>query len=222
MTAQARTRPIDERKRCPMWFEPDDFHFFWLSRWMQPLRSACPWLSPPVRQKAQKKKKIPKWLRPVYVQHWIRHAVAERQAWLAAHPNAAPYRFADSMPCWSKTAAMPYEERRMHKLKDSDLFWLFDVDLERALRIMQADPAEIGEDRWTQAALGTCGHLAQAYREFQRRCGTRRARSLIREELWIFKLLSTKEIEEEEERNGAPPLTPALPVQADSLPAPVS
>ena len=92
---------------------------------------------------------------------------------------------------------------RLHTLKDRDLFWLFDVDLERLLRSMQADPTEIGEDRWTQAVLGTCGHLTQSYQEFKRRCGTRRARSLVREELLYFVVLGTEETE-------APTQAPAL------------
>ena len=198
-----------------MWFDGADYDFFWLSRWSRPLRAACPHLSDPQQQKAHKKLPLPRWLRSVYVFYGIAQAVAQRAAWLAAHPAATPYRFADSAPCWVKDAALPYSEERLRKLAGTSFWWLFDVNLERLFRIMQADHNEIGQDRWTQAALGTAGHLMQVYRELQRRVGTQQARRLVREECWLFLTLGTEEAVEAaeqlptpagQETGGTPPL----------------
>ena len=129
---------------------------------------------------------LPAWLRPCFLQRWLGLAIAARIAWQVTQPTPARYRFADSDPCWSKTAALPYDEKRLRALPEYDLLWLWEVDAERLLRMIQVAPGTIGEDRWTQAILGVCGHLTQGYHELKRRYGWRQARVLVRQMLALL------------------------------------
>ena len=205
-----------------MWFSGNTYHFFWLSCWSRPLRAACPHLSEPQQQKAHTKLPIPAWLRSIYVLYGIGQAIAERAAWLLAQPTPPPFHFTDSAPCWSKMAAMLHDPRLIQRLIDEDLLLFFEVKLEQLLRVMRADPNEIGQDRWTQVALGVCGHLMQGYHEFQRRCGTQQARALVRAILRAFVLLGREPAEAAEPLVGAPSAARvAAPVGAVGVP-PVS
>ena len=163
-----------------MWFTAQDFIGFWFSYWFQPLRSACPALSKQARQMADTEWTLPTWLRPLFLQRWIGQAIAQRVVWQATQATPPDYRYADSLPCWNKMAALPYDEKRLGQLPELDVLWLWATDAERLLRMAQTRPGDIGEDRWTQAMLGACGHLVQGYHELRRRLGYREARRLVR------------------------------------------
>jgi len=169
-----------------MWFVAQDYNFFWYSRWVQPLRSACPWISMQARQMAQDGWPAPDWMRPLYVQRWVGQAIAERLARQAKQATPFVPHFTDSVPCWNKTMTLPYDSKLLHALPELDVLWWWEVEVERLLRMIETPPSEIGEDRWTQAVMGVCGHLLQGYAELKRRCGWRRARALLREVLELF------------------------------------
>ncbi len=163
-----------------MWFASPDFLSFWFAAWSLPLRAACPWASAQARQCANRKLPIPKWLAPQCLQRWVGEAIATRVAWQQAHPAARAYRFGRrSEPCWSQTAALPYDQRVLHRLEEAALLWLWGMDLERLLRIVLTPAAEVGEDLWTETALGGCAHLGQVYRELKRRYKAPQARALV-------------------------------------------
>ena len=63
---------------------------------------------------------------------------------------------------------------------------LFQIEMERLLRIIQAPPALLGEAVWTRAALGTCEHLAQLYHEFRRRYNARGIRVCVQQILRAY------------------------------------
>jgi glutamyl-tRNA reductase len=60
------------------------------------------------------------------------------------------------------------------------------IEVERLLRIADAEPCLVGTTGWTCTALSTCEHLAQLYAELKRRHKAQQARAIIREELRQF------------------------------------
>jgi hypothetical protein len=162
------------------------FASFWSGAWSAPLRAACVWLRrtpapvvPPTPDAL-----APGWLRPLCVQRWVGLTVAARLAWMRQHPHLTAYPFAhESLPCWGAGAWRPYPRRELRELRQQRLLWLFGLEVERLLRIVQVPPVLVGEEDWTRAALGASEHLAQVYAELKRRAGARTARALVRDVL---------------------------------------
>ena len=174
----------------------DDLMTFWLTPWSKPLREACVWVTrfgPPLSGK-KPDTEAPKWVRPLFLQRWVAQAIAERLAWLDAHPDLADDRFGqESETDWEHVTWTFAEPRCLRELCEATLLWMFNCEVERLLRIIQEPPTLVGSCEWTQAALVACGHIAQVYAELRRRqpAGAgyhkaKRARAIVREELRRF------------------------------------
>lgn len=170
-----------------MWFQPVDLISFWSSAWSIPLRAACPWLSEQARTRVLPKTPKPTWVGPLCIQRWIGQAVAARLAWQEYRAEALVYRFGgESKPSWTEYAVLPYDRRCLRELEEMNLRWLWGIEIERLLQIVETAPSDIGERAWTLAVLGACHHLAQLYAELKRRHKAMRARAIIHEELRLF------------------------------------
>ena len=165
------------------------FTSFWSQSWSVPLRAACVWLrrTPPPVVPFTPNRLAPGWLRPLCLQREVGQAVGARLTWMRAHPDQAGYLYpTDSIPCWSRDAWIPYERGALRVWTDEWLLVLFQMEVERLLRIVQTPPALLGEEVWTRAALGACEHLAQLYREFRRRYQARPVRLFVRRVLRAY------------------------------------
>jgi len=162
------------------------FQSFWSQSWSEPLRSACVWLK---RDPAPVVPHIPEtlapgWLRPLCFQREVARAVRDRRAWMRAHSDqAADLAPQEAIPVWTRVAWTPYGRGVLRRWSDEGLVDQFHLEVERLLRISEAPPRLLGEEVWTQAALGTCEHLAQLYRELRRRYGARAVRQALRDAL---------------------------------------
>jgi hypothetical protein len=163
---------------------PADLVFFWSAAWSVPLRSACRWLTPDAQTAVAPDAIAARWLKPLCLQRWVGQAIGDRLAWMRQHPEAAAYRcWQESTPCWTGMSAVSYDRRCLRELSEAGLLSLWEVEVERLLRISEAPPARVGEDDWARAALGVCEHLSQLYAELKRREQSRRARWRLREAL---------------------------------------
>ncbi|HEU5370083.1 MAG TPA: hypothetical protein VFU69_16550 [Ktedonobacterales bacterium] len=165
------------------------FQSFWSSPWAASLRAACVWLkrepAPVVPDTPDSL--APGWIRPLCLQRQIGKAIAARIAWMRAHPDQAAFLYPeDSIPGWTRFFWTPYQRQALRSWSDEWLLFHFQLEVERLLRIMQTPPALIGEEDWTLAALGACGHLAQVYHEFTRRYWVRRVRSFVGDVLHAY------------------------------------
>lgn len=164
----------------------DDLLVFWCTPWSKTLRSACVWIArfgPPISGK-RPDSDAPNWLRPLLLQRWVAQAIAARLAWMREHPERAAYRYGrESKPCWEAVSSVSYPRRCLRELCAETLLFLFGMEVERLLRIMQEPPALVGDLDWTRATLGASEHVAQVYTELKRRHKARRARAILREEL---------------------------------------
>ena len=82
-----------------LYFRPTDLVDFWLMPWSEPLRNACCWIAlfgAPLHGK-KPDKDAARWLKPLFMQRWVGQAVADRLAWVKAHPEAAGDRFGDGV-----------------------------------------------------------------------------------------------------------------------------
>jgi hypothetical protein len=160
---------------------------FWLLPWSQPFRALCRWFAldeQPLQGRALPHQSVPRFVRPVLVQRWVAQAIAARLAWLEAHPQEQPYRYGkESRPCWEDVAWKRYDWRILHQFDDAMLLWIFGMEVERLLRLTDADPRFVGAGRWTCAALGASEHLAQLYYELKRRHRAMPARAMLWAEL---------------------------------------
>ncbi|HLW02627.1 MAG TPA: hypothetical protein VKT82_28495 [Ktedonobacterales bacterium] len=178
------------------------FQSFWSQSWSAPLRLACHWLT---RDPAPVVPSIPEalapdWLRPLCFQREVARAIRDRLAWLRAHPDQAAMLYnLDSLPCWSEVDWTPYGRGVLRSWKDERLLEHAQLEVERLLRIMLAPPRLLGEEDWTHAALGTCEHLAQLYRELRRRCGAHAVRVALRHLLTSYVCWVPEQDNEEEE-----------------------
>ncbi len=167
----------------------NDLFLFWMTPWSQPLRRACVWIErfgPPISGK-RPDKDAPNWLRPLCLQRWVAQAITARLAWMSAHPERAGYRFGrESEPCWDEVAWVSYDRRCLRELGEDTLRWIFGMEVERLLRIVQEAPSLVGGMEWTQATLGASEHVAQVYAELKRRRKAVRARGMLREDLRRF------------------------------------
>jgi len=169
-----------------MLFSAPELESFWSAPWSVPLRLACRWLAPEVKTKVSPTALAPTWIKPLCVQRWVAQAIVARLAWMRAHPDAAAYRAPDeSAPRWTEAAWESYDCFCVRRLSQEGLLWLWRVEVERLLRIVDLPPALLGET-WTQSALAVCHHLSQIYRELKRRHKAMQARALLREELRRF------------------------------------
>jgi hypothetical protein len=166
---------------------------FWCTPWSETLRNACVWIArfgPPISGK-QPDEDAPNWLRPLCLQRWVGKAIAARLAWMREHPERAAYCYGpESEPCWEPVAWVRYDWRCLRALAVETLLYIFGMEVERLLRIVQEPPALVGDADWTRAALGASEHLAQVYAELRRRqppgkgqSKAIRARFILREEL---------------------------------------
>ena len=162
---------------------------FWMTPWSRALRGACVWLErlgAPISG-TRPDAEAPKWLRPLCVQRWVGQAVADRLAWVAAHPEAAAYRCGrESEPCWTEVGWATYARRCLRAMSEETLRWLFVMEVERLVRSLEEAPGLVGGADWTRGVLGACEHVAQVYGEWRRRHKARRARAIVREELAAF------------------------------------
>ncbi len=165
--------------RC---LQPTDLVDFWLMHWSEPLRSACCWialLGAPLQGK-KPDTDAARWLRPLFLQRWVGEAVADRLAWLKAHPEAAGDRFGDeSDPGWREDGWTPPARPRLRRVCDGELLRLVQVELERLARIAEDVPALVGGGTWTEAALASCAAMARLYAELKRRHRAERAWALM-------------------------------------------
>jgi hypothetical protein len=128
------------------------------------------------------------------LQRWVAQAIAARLEWMRQHPERAPYAYGhESEPCWDACAWATYDWRCLHAFSEATLLWIFGMEVERLLRIMQEPPGLVGGVNWTKATLGASKHLIQIYRELKRRqppqAGQGRAlgaRGILREALRRF------------------------------------
>ncbi len=172
-----------------MSFSVDEVHSFLIARWSLPIRRTCPHLPAQERQTVRPKTKVPvpKGIKPQFLQRWLGSAIASRLAWQEQQTTAPRYRFGlRSAPCWSQTMTLPYEGRALRGEEEETLLWYLGMDIERAYRITQADPTEVGENLWTLTLLSACQHVAQVYRELRRRYRAKRARELVWDALRLF------------------------------------
>lgn len=169
-----------------MQLTPADLDAFWSAPWSLPLRNGCRWLA---RQTLPvvvptPAPKVSNRLRPLCVQRWVGQAVAARLAWMRANPDLAAYRYAkESMPCWTEMAIASYDRRCLRELSEGRVLWLWGMEVERLLRIVDTPPELIGERLWALAVLGVCEHLSYLYAELKRRHKAMPARALLREEM---------------------------------------
>ena len=175
----------------------DDVLIFWLTPWSEALRGTCVWIErfgPPISGKKKPDDAAPKWLRPLCLQRWVAQAIAARLAWISAHPEQEAYRFGrESEPCWEASAWASYDWRCLRTFSEATLLWLFGMEVERLLRIMQEPPSLVGGVDWTRAAPGASEHLSQVYKEVKHRQPAQagqgralRARGILREALRRF------------------------------------
>jgi hypothetical protein len=178
------TPPVSEHRL----FSVSYFPVFWLLPWSAPLRAAAGWLSELAwPDSASPVPAAPRWLRPLCVQRMVGRAVAERARWLKQHPCLNPYRFGDdSDPGWDETTLLTYDRRCLRDLSEASVRWLFGVEVERILRLIQTSPALLGEGAWVASLLAACEHIAQVYHELKRRHKAMQARATLREELRLF------------------------------------
>src|ERR1051326_1891164 len=173
----------EDKKMVPLSFLPTDLVDFWLMPWSEPLRSACCWialLGAPLHGK-KPDKDAARWLRPLFLQRWVGQAVAERMAWLRAHPEANGDRFGDeSDPGWREDGWTPPERPRLRRMEEAEVLRLIAVELERLTRIAEEAPALVGGGPWTEAALTACPEMARLYAELRHRHRAGRARELQR------------------------------------------
>jgi hypothetical protein len=174
----------------------DDVLVFWMTPWSKPLRDLSvqlTFMDPPISGK-KPDEAAPKWLRPLCLQRWVARAIAARLAWMSQHPECAPYRFGrESEPCWEAPAWASYDWRCLRALSEATLLWIFGMEVERLLRIMQEPPSLEGGVDWTKATPGASEHIIQVYRELKRRQPASkgqgralRARGILREALRRF------------------------------------
>ncbi len=165
---------------------------FWVTPWSQPFRAICRWFTlneQPIQGHAriQSNQIAPSFVRPLLLQRWVAQAIAARLAWLEAHPQETPFRYGkESEPCWHEVAWKRYDWRILRQFKDDMLLWIFGMEVERLLRITDADPRFVGSGCWTCAVLGASEHLAQLYQELKRRHTMKPARAMLRQELRRF------------------------------------
>ena len=118
------------------------------------------------------------------MQRWVAQAIAERFAWLAAHPAAPRYRYErESEPWWEAAPWTRAETAVLRACSEALLLEMVWIEVERLLCIADAEPKLVGQTGWTCAALCACEHLAQLYTELKRRCKAQQARALVRETL---------------------------------------
>ena len=157
--------------------------------WSEPLRNACCWialLGAPLQGK-KSDKEAARWLKPLFVQRWVGQAVADRMAWVRAHPEARGDRFGEeSDPGWREEGWAPPERRCLRRLCEEELLRRVAVEAERLARIAEEAPALVGGGHWTEVALASCAEVARLYAELKRRHHAARARALLREELRQF------------------------------------
>ena len=162
---------------------------FWRLPWSLPFRSICRWFtldSQPVVGRALVQT-APWSIRPLFLQRWVAQAIAERFAWLEAHPAAERYRYArESEPRWEAAPWTRAEPAVLRACSEALLLAFCWIEVERLLRIANAAPKLVGQTGWTCAALSACEHLAQLYTELKRRYKAQHARAIIREELRRF------------------------------------
>jgi hypothetical protein len=162
------------------------FHSFWSSPWSLPLRNACIWLKrvPAPVVPATPDALAPNWIRPLCLQRVIGRAIGARIRWMREHPDQSAFLFpTDAIPLWTREAWTPFARSALRAWNEERLLLLFEIEVERLLRLMQVPPGLMGEEVWTHAVLGACEHLAQLYHEFRRRFGARRVRRFVREVL---------------------------------------
>jgi len=171
-----------------MAFSTDDLTSFWSSAWAVPVRSACRWLTPEVKRRAEPGVSMARRLGPQCLQQWVGQAIQDRFAWLKAHPDAAHFRHPDeSAPCWEALVPAPYARGKLRALEDEwDFAWYCRFEVERLLRLLDYPPALVGEDEWTAAVLDLCARLNRVYGELKRRYRAQRAREIVREALRQF------------------------------------
>ncbi len=179
----------EDEEMVPLCFRPTDLVDFWLMPWSEPLRSACCWialLGAPLQGK-KPDTDAATWLKPLFLQRWVGQAVAERLAWLKAHPEAAGDRFGEeSDPGWREDGWAPPARPRLRRLCAEELLRLVAVELERLARIAEDVPALVGGGNWTEAALASCAAMARLYAELKRRHRAAQARALVSEALRQF------------------------------------
>ena len=161
---------------------------FWMTPWSRTLRGACVWLErlgAPISG-TRPDAEAPNWLRPLCVQRRVGQAVADRLAWVAAHPEAGYRCGRESEPCWTEVGWASYPRRYLRAMSEESLRWLFMMEVERLVRSMEEAPGLVGGADWTRGVLGACEHVAQVYGEWRRRHKARRARTIVREELAAF------------------------------------
>jgi len=173
-----------------MLFTSTDLLSFWSCAWSVPLRSACRWLTPEVKRRVDPGVSMARRLGPQCLSRWVGQAIQDRFAWWKAHPDAAPYRHPDeSAPTWEALALPPYERGKLRALEDEwDFDWYCRIEVERLLRLLDYPPVLIGEEEWTEAALGLCERLARLYGEMKRRYRAKQARAMLQEALRQFVL----------------------------------
>jgi hypothetical protein len=172
----------EDEEMVPLYFRPTDLVDFWLMPWSAPLRDACCWialLGAPLHGK-KPNTDAPRWLRPLFVQRWVGQVVADRLAWLKAHPEAAGDRFGDeSDPGWREDGWTLPARPRLRRLGEGELLRLVAVELERLARIAEEAPALVGGGHWTEVTLASCAEIARLYAELKRRHRAERARALM-------------------------------------------
>ncbi len=170
-------------------FLPTDLADFWVMPWSEPLRNACCWialLGAPLQGK-KPDKEAARWLKPLFLQRWVGQAVADRMAWVRAHPEARGDRFGEeSDPGWREEGWAPPERRCLRRLCEEELLRRVAVEAERLARIAEEAPALVGGGHWTEVTLASCAEVARLYAELKRRHHAARARALLREELRQF------------------------------------
>ena len=131
------------------------------------------------------------------MQRWVGQAIAARPVWMRQHPDRATYLYPEySIPLWTRAAWTPFARSALCLWSDEWMLELFQLEVERLLRLIQTPPALLGEAVWTRSALGTCEHLAQLYGELRRRYNARGIRVCVQQ---ILRAYVTWEPEEEAE-----------------------
>ena len=174
------------RKKTPPLVSLPVCYSFWLEVWSGPLHA-----QPAVRLNDVPQMDLPRWpvvhqVGPRFLQRWVAQAVANRLAWQESWISPHYYRYGrESDFSWERAASLPAGREALRGLDEEGRCWLFGVETEYLLRLVEPGSRLSAEQRLL-ALAGTCWRIAQLYAEWKRRYGWRRARELVREALSPF------------------------------------